>query len=203
MSALSSRGKDLKSCGLQVRHASAASLLAGIATAILAGAGQVYTSLLTAVGSLLLGHLARRIAACPLQKTLGVLFDRHVESFLLSGLVIYAREVLALQVAIFIPLLGSLMIMYVCVLSEARNCSFGMPGKSFRMLERVFCIALIVIAPSAADSTNILSIPLIVAISAIGALLNIFAITQISMLMKEVRFRSSSDLQGRTDFHLR
>lgn len=189
-------------------QASAASLLAGIATAILAGAGQVYTSLLTAVGSLLLGHLARRIAArsnahCPLQKTLGVLFDRHVELFLLSGLVIYAREVLALQVAIFIPLLGSLMIMYVCVLSEARNCSFGMPGKSFRMLERVFCIALTVVAPIAADSTNILSMPLIVAISAIGALLNLFAITRISMLMKEVRFRNSSDLRGRTDFHLR
>lgn len=189
-------------------HASAASLLAGIATAILAGAGLVYTSLLIAVGSLLLGHLARRIAArsnahCPLQKTLGVLFDRHVELFLLSGLVIYAREVLALQVAIFVPLLGSLMIMYVCVLSEARTCSFGVPGKSFRTLERVFCIALTAVAPLAADSTNILSMPLIVAISAIGALLNLFAITQISMLMKEVRFRSSSDLQGRTDFHLR
>lgn len=189
-------------------HASAASLLAGIATAVLAGAGLVYTSLFIAMGSILLGHLARRIAAmnaipCLLQKTLGVLFDRHVELFLLSGLVIYTREVLALQVALFIPMLGSLMIMYVGVLSEARNCSFGVPGKSFRTLERVFCIALTVVTPLAADSTNIFSMPLIVAISAIGALLNLFAITQISMLMKQVRLRNGFDPRERVDFHLR
>jgi len=119
--------------------------------------------------------------------------DRYVEFFFLSGLVLYYREALVLQILSLLALLGSFMVSYSTTKAEALNVN---PGRgSMRRGERAVYLtlgaALSAITVPWLETRGEFSVPIgypmVIALGLVAVIANISAIERFSSIAKAVR----------------
>ena len=119
--------------------------------------------------------------------------DRYVEFFFLSGLVLYYREALVLQINSLLALLGSFMVSYSTTKAEALNVN---PARgSMRRGERAVYLtlgaALSAITVPWLETRGQFSVPIgypmVIALGLVAVIANISAIERFSSIAKAVR----------------
>jgi CDP-diacylglycerol---glycerol-3-phosphate 3-phosphatidyltransferase len=124
--------------------------------------------------------------------------DRYVEFFFLSGLVIYYREILVLQVLSLLALLGSFMVSYSTAKAEALQ--INAPKGSMRRPERAVYLtlgaALSAVTIPWLETYRELSIPIgypmVMALGLVALVANVSAIERFWAIAKAIRFREKN-----------
>src|ERR1043166_978373 len=135
---------------------------------------------------------------------LDAVVDRYVEFFFLSALVIYYREILILQAAALLALLGSFMVTYST--SKAEALGLTPPRGSMRRPERAVYLTLgaalstvsIPLFEPPAESSNPIGYPMVVALVLVAVAANVSSIRRFWSIAKAVRVREKDFVGGKS-----
>lgn len=131
-------------------------------------------------------------------EVLDATIDRYAEAFFISGLVIYYRDVPALQVLALLALMGSFMVSYSSAKAEALHVD--PPKGSMRRPERAFYLTLgAVLSPITIaqyeyvrDYPIAIGFPMVISLGLIAVLANASAIERMAAIAKEMRKREAN-----------
>jgi phosphatidylglycerophosphate synthase len=178
-----------------------------LAFGFLAGAGLAsghfgYAAICATISALLdsLDGMVARIsgAASDAGEVLDAAVDRYAEFFFLSGLIVYYREIPALQVLALLALLGSFMVSYSTAKAEALKVS--PPNGSMRRPERAVYLtlgaALSALTVSWFETQREFSIPIgypmVMALGLVALFANVSSIARFCAIAKAVQHREEN-----------
>jgi CDP-diacylglycerol--glycerol-3-phosphate 3-phosphatidyltransferase len=130
--------------------------------------------------------------------------DRYVEFFFLSGLVIYYREVPALQILVLLALLGSFMVSYTTAKAEALGVD--PPKGSMRRAERAVYLTLgaalsAVTVPWLETDGQVafaFGYPMVIAVGLVAVVANVSAIGRFQSIARATRVRERNRVEAGT-----
>ena len=151
------------------------------------------------------GMVARLSAvASDAGEVLDAAIDRYVEFFFLSGLVIYYREVVGLQVLALLALLGSFMVSYSTTKAEALKIEppKGLMRRPERAVYLTAGAALSAVSTSwfetAREFSSPLGYPMVLALGMVAVLANVSSIERLWSIAKALRLREKQQTDGGT-----
>ena len=194
--------------GITPNQVSWASLGFGfLAGACLAGGHFGFAAIFATISGLLdsVDGMIARISglASDAGEVLDAAIDRYVEFFFLSGLIIYYREIPALQVLSLLALLGSFMVSYSTTKAEALNVD--PPKGSMRRPERAVYLTLgatlsaitIPLFETHPDFSTPIGYPMVMALGLVAVVANVSSIERFLSIAKDIRVREKDLAEAR------
>jgi phosphatidylglycerophosphate synthase len=130
--------------------------------------------------------------------------DRYVEFFFLSGLIIYYREIPALQLLALLALLGSFMVSYSTAKAEALNVA--PPKGNMRRPERAVYLTLGAVLSAFTipwlethpEFSIAIGYPMVMALGLVAVIANVSSIKRLWSIAKAIRVREKDLAEART-----
>jgi CDP-diacylglycerol--glycerol-3-phosphate 3-phosphatidyltransferase len=168
------------------------------------GFGAVFATIAGLLDSL--DGMVARIsgAASDAGEVLDAAIDRYVEFFFLSGLIIYYREILVLQVLALLALAGSFMFSYST--SQAAALKVDLPRASMRRPERTVYLTLgaalsAVTIPwleASRESSIAIGYPMVVSLGLVAVVANACSLERFKVIARAIRLREKTTAEART-----
>ena len=168
------------------------------------GFGAIFATLSGLLDSL--DGMVARISgiASDFGEVLDAAVDRYVEFFFLSGLIIYYREIPALQVLALLALLGSFMVSYSTTKAEA--LSVDPPKGSMRRPERAVYLTLgaalstltVAWLENSRQFPIAIGYPMVLALGLVTIVANVSSIQRLCSIAKTIRVREMTELRTST-----